>query len=104
MRNGRLLWRVAVLVSVASAGLIARQAAPAPQGTPAQPPAPAGRQGGAPPQPMSFFVTSVGKGDGGNLGGLAGADAHCQQLAAAAGAGDRTWRAYLSHAAGGQRP
>ena len=46
--------------------------------------------------PMSFFVTSVGMGDGGNLGGLEGADAHCQKLAAAADAGDRTWRAYLS--------
>lgn len=46
--------------------------------------------------PMSFFVTSVGLGDGGNLGGLAGADAHCQKLAAAAGAGDKVWRAYLS--------
>ena len=41
------------------------------------------------PQPMSFFVTSVGKGDGANYGGLAGADAHCQQLAAAAGRGAR---------------
>ena len=46
--------------------------------------------------PMSFFVTSVGVGDGANLGGLEGADAHCQRLAEAAGAGDRTWRAYLS--------
>jgi hypothetical protein len=45
---------------------------------------------------MSFFVTSVGMGDGGNLGGLAGADRHCGALAEAAGAGDRTWRAYLS--------
>jgi hypothetical protein len=49
-----------------------------------------------PPQPMSFFVTSVGKGDGANLGGLAGADAHCQALAAAAGRGSATWHAYLS--------
>ncbi|MCY4509799.1 MAG: lectin, partial [Acidobacteria bacterium] len=48
------------------------------------------------PQPMSFFVTSVGLGDGANLGGLAGADAHCQSLAAAVGRGDATWRAYLS--------
>jgi hypothetical protein len=48
------------------------------------------------PGPMSFFVTSVGMGDGGNLGGLAGADAHCQKLAAAVNAGDLTWRAYLS--------
>jgi hypothetical protein len=46
--------------------------------------------------PLSFFITSVGSGDGANLGGLAGADAHCQKLAAAAGAGNRTWRAYLS--------
>jgi hypothetical protein len=47
-------------------------------------------------QEMSFFVTSAGSGDGANLGGLAGADAHCQALAEAAGAGDRTWAAYLS--------
>ena len=46
--------------------------------------------------PLSFFVTSVGLGDGANLGGLAGADAHCQKLAEAVDAGDRTWRAYLS--------
>ena len=46
--------------------------------------------------PMTFFVTSEPIGDGGNLGGLAGADQHCQQLAKAVGAGGRTWRAYLS--------
>jgi hypothetical protein len=46
--------------------------------------------------PMSFFVTSVGMGKGGDLGGLAGADAHCQMLAAAAGSTGKTWRAYLS--------
>lgn len=45
---------------------------------------------------MSFFVTSVGPGNGANLGGLEGADKHCQTLAAAAGAGGKTWRAYLS--------
>jgi len=45
---------------------------------------------------MNFFVTSVPVGDGGNLGGLAGADAHCQTLATAVGAGNRTWHAYLS--------
>ncbi len=52
----------------------------------------------APPGPkdMTFFVTSVGPGKGGDLGGLAGADAHCQALAKAAGAGDREWHAYLS--------
>src|SRR5712671_6482390 len=45
---------------------------------------------------MTFFVTSVGPGKGGDLGGLAGADAYCQTLAATAGAGGKTWRAYLS--------
>jgi hypothetical protein len=51
---------------------------------------------------MTFFITSAGPGKGGDLGGLAGADAHCQQLAQAAGAGGKTWRAYLStQAAGG---
>ncbi len=45
---------------------------------------------------MSFFITSVGSGKGADLGGLEGADRHCQQLAQAAGAGARTWRAYLS--------
>jgi hypothetical protein len=47
-------------------------------------------------EPMTFFVTSTPIGDGANLGGLAGADAHCQKLATAAGAGNHTWRAYLS--------
>ena len=66
-----------------------------------QPPAPGGgRQGQT--QPMTFFVTSVGKGDGANYGGLAGADAHCQALATAAGRGDVKWVAYLSTQ--GQRP
>jgi len=45
---------------------------------------------------MSFFVTSAGPGKGADLGGLDGADRHCQQLAAAAGAGAKTWHAYLS--------
>ena len=48
------------------------------------------------PKEMTFFVTSAGPGRGGDLGGLEGADRHCTALAKAAGAGDRTWRAYLS--------
>ena len=48
------------------------------------------------PAGMGFFITSVGSGKGADLGGLEGADKHCQQLAQAAGAGGRTWRAYLS--------
>ncbi len=53
-------------------------------------------QDSGPDTSMSFFVTSANPGTGGNLGGLAGADAYCQSLAAAAGAGGKTWRAYLS--------
>lgn len=53
---------------------------------------------------LGFFITSAGKGDGANLGGIAGADAHCQSLAAAAGAGNRQWRAYLSAAAANGQP
>ena len=54
-------------------------------------------------RPMGFFVTSSGPGKGGDLGGLEGADAHCQKLAAAVGAGDRQWRAYLSTEEPGKR-
>ncbi len=58
----------------------------------------------APPSTPGFFVTSVGGGKGADFGGLAGADKHCQTLAAAAGMGDRTWRAYLSTQASGSTP
>jgi len=67
-----------VLLSCASGGAQAQQAPQAPN--------------------MSFFVTSAPIGKGGDLGGLQGADAHCQQLAATAGAGNKTWHAYLSTA------
>jgi hypothetical protein len=70
-------WRQLMIAGAAAAALAQQPAAP-------------------PKQPMSFFVTSVGAGDGANFGGLAGADRHCQKLAEAAGAGNRTWRAYLS--------
>src|SRR3981189_2331521 len=50
---------------------------------------------------MNFFITSEGSGNGANLGGLAGADQHCQDLAKAVGAGNRTWHAYLSTSASG---
>jgi hypothetical protein len=55
-------------------------------------------------QPLGFFITSVGSGDGANLGGLTGADKHCQTLAEAAGSRGRTWRAYLSASASGSQP
>jgi hypothetical protein len=73
----------------------------------AQNPAAAPAQPQQPPAPMTFFITSAGKGDGANLGGLAGADAWCAQLAAAsgaAGAPGRTWRAYLSAVGPDGRP
>lgn len=54
--------------------------------------------------PMTFFVTSVGLGKGADLGGLEGADKHCQALAQAVGAGNHTWRAYLSTQAAGGKP
>ena len=52
---------------------------------------------------MSFFITSVGSGNGGNLGGMEGADAHCKKLATTVGAGDRQWHAYLSTEADDKR-
>lgn len=58
----------------------------------------------APKPPLGFFVTSVGLGKGADLGGLAGADAHCQKLASEVGAGNRTWRAYLSTQSDGLNP
>ncbi|MBI3045111.1 MAG: hypothetical protein HYY78_20040 [Betaproteobacteria bacterium] len=64
-----------------------------------------GHAGGAQAQNsgMTFFISSAGSGKGADFGGLAGADRHCQSLAAAAGAGKRTWRAYLSTTASGSR-
>jgi len=61
----------------------------------------AAAQAAKPVPEMSFFITSAGPGKGADLGGLAGADRHCQQLAAAAGAGKKRWRAYLSATAAG---
>ena len=69
--------------------LLAAALAPLALGADAQTPAPQ-------PQQMTFFVTSTGLGRGADLGGIAGADAHCQALGQAAGAGQRRWRAYLS--------
>ena len=63
-------------------------------------PQPAHAQGAA----ITFFLTSNGIGNGGNLGGLAGADNYCQTLAQAAGAGAKTWRAYLSTQAADGKP
>ncbi len=58
----------------------------------------------SPQNSTGFFVTSAGGGKGADFGGLAGADQHCQKLAAAAGMGNRTWRAYLSATPSGSTP
>jgi len=90
--------------------------AQAPQQPPPAAPGAAGQQGrgaaaapgrGAPQGPPSFFITSVGKGDGANYGGMAGADAYCAQMAQGGGLQTppgRTWRAYLSQPASGGQP
>lgn len=87
-------WTRSVLAALAVSLMLGSYMALAQQ-APA-PPQPQGRGQQGPPPPMSFFVTSVGKGDGGNLGGLAGADAYCQMLATGAGRGSAKWQAYLS--------
>jgi hypothetical protein len=66
--------------------------------------APAQQPAASPGAQMGFFVTSTGLGRGADLGGLAGADRHCQNLAEDVGAGGRTWRAYLSTSAEGNTP
>jgi hypothetical protein len=76
MRTLPILVVITVVVTAATGSLIAQQ-------------------NDEPPE-MGFFITSTGPGNGGDLGGLHGADAHCQALAEDAGAGHRTWRAYLS--------
>jgi hypothetical protein len=83
----------ALLIVVTAAGCRQEQAPPQ---TKEAEPVPQSREMGGAKSVMTFFVTSRGLGNGGNLGGLSGADAHCQALAQAEGAGDHTWRAYLS--------
>lgn len=81
-RDGRIIVAAAVAAVLGCAGAAAQQADPK----------------------MSFFITSEGPGNGADLGGLEGADAHCTRLAEAVGAGNKTWRAYLSTTAEGGRP
>jgi hypothetical protein len=81
------------LLAAPVAWLALAQAAAPPAGPPA-----------AAPGPFTFFITSKGAGKGADLGGLAGADAHCQTLAAAANGGNRTWHAYLSTQAADGKP
>ena len=64
----------------------------------------AGSASGSQTPKMGFFITSAGRGDGANLGGLAGADAHCASLAESAGVTGRTWHAYLGQPARERAP
>jgi hypothetical protein len=92
-----------IIVAAGMAGC--RQASEPQKATESQPaPVPQSREMGGAKSVMTFFVTSRGLGKGGDLGGLAGADAHCQALATAEGAGDHTWRAYLSASPIGGQP
>ena len=100
---------VGSLVAFAQAPQQPGAGAPAQQGARGQQPgAQQGRGGrGGPQGPASFFITSVGKGDGANYGGLAGADAYCAQMAKAGAIPTpegRTWRAYLSATAANGQP
>jgi hypothetical protein len=94
-----------VLVAVAACGRDDARETAAESSAPAQAsPPPASLEMGGAKSVTRFFVTSRGSGRGGDLGGLAGADAHCQALATAEGAGDHTWRAYLSVSARDGQP
>lgn len=93
-KSSVILASAACLALGASAALAQTPAAPAAPAAPTQPQAPG----------MTYFVTSTGLGKGADLGGLDGADAYCQKLAAGAGAGAKTWRAYLSSQADGAKP
>jgi hypothetical protein len=88
---------IALMSLALAVGAQAQQAREAPKKAKAQASSRENRQ-----EPgMTFFISSVGSGKGADLGGLAGADRHCQSLADAAGAGKRTWRAYLSTTSAG---
>jgi hypothetical protein len=94
---------VLAVMAVAALGTLVTYAQAPAQGRPGG----AGPGRGGPQGPASFFITSVGKGDGANYGGLAGADAYCAQMAQGGGLATppgRTWRAYLSMPAQGGQP
>jgi len=106
MRKVQHVFAALGLAALASLVAFAQAPAPAGQAPAGQAPAPAPGRGG-PAGPASFFITSVGKGDGANYGGLAGADAYCAQMAQAGGVptpAGRTWRAYLSTTAANGQP
>lgn len=96
MNASHLKYRALIVALAATLGYVAYAQQP-PARPPGPPPAPE-------KLPLGFFVTSEGLGNGGDLGGLEGADAHCEALATGVGAGDRDWRAYLSTQATDSEP
>ena len=103
-RGVRWLLTMSVLLAVAACSQANDAETGASASSPAEPPSvPQSLEMGGAKSVTRFFVTSAGL-DGGNLGGLAGADAHCQNLAKAEGSGDHTWRAYLSTGAANGQP
>jgi hypothetical protein len=91
--TNRLMYSFAVMTAFNMTGQVFAQTAAATAPTTQAVP---GARSTDPAKPLSFFVTSEGSGKGADLGGLEGADAHCQKLASSVGAGNKTWRAYLS--------
>ena len=104
----RRMQHVLAVIAVAALGtLVAFAQAPQQPAAGAPPQGGGGGGRGGPAGPASFFITSVGKGDGANYGGIAGADAYCAQMATGGGLATppgRTWRAYLSQPAQGGQP
>ena len=96
MREKRWPWLFVVPAMVAACSQNTEKTPEPADASAPQPPVAQSLQMGGAKSVMTFFVTSRGSGRGGDLGGLSGADAHCQALAKAEGAGDHTWRAYLS--------
>lgn len=96
-------FRASLGVALSAALLVGAQVHAQTAATPAPNPAP-GARSTDPAKPLSFFVTSEGVGKGADLGGLEGADAHCQKLAASVGAGNKQWHAYLSTQAENGKP
>jgi len=97
---GSLLLSTTFVIAADQSASVSPVAAP----TPAPTAVPIPAADAKPKEPLSFFVTSTGIGKGAELGGLAGADAHCQKLAEAAGSVNKTWHAYLSTQAADRQP
>lgn len=105
LRNTSFLLGAAIAAAYFAHAAVAQTPAAGPAAAAPAAAAPAaGARSVDPAKPLSFFVSSEGAGKGADLGGLAGADAHCQKLATSVGAGGKTWHAYLSTQAADGKP